>query len=52
MTFCREMRMTYLEYLEQPADVMVKWRQYLNEEAKAAEIRRKRDEHRAKARSL
>jgi hypothetical protein len=48
MTFCREMKMTYTEYLDQPADVMVRWRQYLDIESEAAEFRRRIDESRAK----
>lgn len=51
MTFCREFHMTYAEYLEQPADVMVKWRQGLDAEAEGQETRRKIDEAQAKMRA-
>lgn len=48
MTFCREMKMTYTEYLQQPADVMVRWRQFLDTEAEASEFRQRVESSRSK----
>lgn len=53
MTFCREFR-TLPEaggYLDQPADLMVRWRDYLGIEAEAMETRRRIDAVAAKART-
>lgn len=44
MAFCREFHMTPTEYLAQPADVLLGWRQYLQVEAEARDVRRRIDE--------
>jgi hypothetical protein len=50
MTFCREFHITPAEYPEQPADVVVKWRQMWAAEVEGETMRRKIEEARAKAR--
>lgn len=49
MSFCRELHMTHSEYLEQDADVMLKWREYLAVEAEANAFRQRLAEVRAKS---
>lgn len=51
MTFCREFRMTYLDYLDHPADVMIRWRQGLEAEAEGRQLRHRVDEAQAKMRA-
>lgn len=52
MTFCREFKVLPESggFLDQPADVMVRWRDYMLIEGEALEMRRKIDEAQTKAR--
>ena len=48
MTVCREFGMSPADYEAQPADMMLRWQQYLVVEADARETRRKLDEARSR----
>lgn len=52
MSFCREFKALPEPggYMDQPADVMIRWHDYISIESEANEIRRKIDETQAKAR--
>jgi len=50
MTFCREFRMSPTEYEAQPADIILRWQQYLVVEREAGELRRKIEEAKARRR--
>jgi hypothetical protein len=49
MTFCRKFSQLPERggFLDQPADVMVRWQDYIDAENEALELRRKLDEARA-----
>jgi len=52
MSFCREFKQLPEPggYLDQPADVMVRWQDYMTVEGEALEMRRKIEEAQAKGR--
>ena len=50
MTFCREFHISPKDYLEQPADVVIQWRQMLIAEREGQEMARKIEDARLRAR--